>query len=109
MRSTTDRGYGTAHQRERKRLTPTVNAGNAYCMQAICLMQSRWIPPGTAWALGHNDQRTAWIGPTHAPCNQHDGASKGGRVIAARHRRGWHPTTRHPAPTDTHTWHSRTW
>ena len=81
---TAARGYGTDHRRERKRLTPLVDSGNAYCMQPVCLMPARWIQPGTPWALGHNDARTAWIGPTHAVCNQRDGASKGGKVIAAR-------------------------
>jgi hypothetical protein len=83
-KSTTERGYGYAHQRERLRLTPIVNAGLANCAQPICIHSDRWIRPGTRWALGHNDSRTAWIGPVHADCNQLDGASKGGRLIAAR-------------------------
>lgn len=94
MPTTTERGYGWAHQKERRRLKPVVDAGNAWCAQPICLMPTRWITPGTPWALGHNDTRTAWIGPVHAICNQRDGASKGGKAITRR-RRG--------------TWHSRTW
>lgn len=82
--STTARGYGYQHQRERARLKRIVDAGQAYCCQPVCLMPDRWIKPGTPWALGHNDDRTAWIGPTHEVCNQRDGASKGGKVIAAR-------------------------
>ena len=84
--NTTAAGYGSAHQKERARLTPIVNAGDAYCAQPICLEPTRWIRPGTPWDLGHNETRTAWIGPTHRRCNQTAGASKGGRVIAARQR-----------------------
>jgi hypothetical protein len=83
-KSTTERGYGYAHQQERRRLTPLVNAGDAYCAQPICIHATRWIRPGTPWALGHNTNRTAWIGPVHADCNQLDGASRGGKEIAAR-------------------------
>ncbi|MCU1418742.1 MAG: hypothetical protein JWP32_2916 [Schumannella sp.] len=83
-KSTTQRGYGYAHQKERRRLTPTVNAGRAYCAQPVCIHADRWIRPGTPWALGHNNNRTAWIGPVHADCNQLDGASRGGKEIAAR-------------------------
>ena len=85
-RSTAERGYGTAHRKERARLAPYVQAGEAMCMQPVCVMPTRWIEPGTRWALGHNDARTAWIGPVHERCNQLDGASKGGKVIAARKR-----------------------
>lgn len=88
--NTTARGYGWAHQKERARLTPLVDAGQAYCMQPVCVHRDRWIRPGTPWALGHNDTRTAWIGPVHADCNQLDGASKGGRVKAARTPRPHH-------------------
>jgi hypothetical protein len=88
--STTARGYGYEHQKERRRLTPLVNSGQAVCAQPVCIHRDRTIQPGTPWALGHNDNRTAWIGPVHADCNQQDGASKGGRTIAARK----HPTQR---------------
>lgn len=96
--STTERGYGTAHQRERARLKPIVDAGQAFCAQPVCLMPSRWIQPGTPWALGHSDDRSHWIGSVHYQCNQRDGASKGGKVIAARKRRGGMAN-----------WHSRIW
>lgn len=85
-RTTTERGYGTAHQRERARLKPLVDAGHAWCAQPICIYPTRWIQPGTRWALGHNDARTAWIGPVHHACNQLDGARRGGRTTAARRR-----------------------
>jgi len=88
--STTARGWGNAHQQERKRWKPIVEAGQAYCQQGLngssgtCLHRSRWIAPGSRWDLGHNDARTGWIGPCHSDCNQRAGASLGGRIIAAR-------------------------
>lgn len=103
--STTARGYGTEHQRERARLKPLVDAGQAYCAQPVCLKPNRWIQPATRWALGHNDDRTAWIGPVHQLCNQRDGASKGGRATAAR--RGWRRGT--PPPHTPRPWRSRAW
>jgi hypothetical protein len=100
-KTTTQRGYGYAHQQERRRLTPTVNAGRAYCAQPVCIHTDRWIRPGTPWALGHNNNRTAWIGPVHADCNQRDGASRGGKVIASRKKKQPAGTTRtHVASRD---------
>lgn len=92
-KTTTERGYGYDHQKERRRLTPIVNTGRAYCAQPRCIHTDRAIHPGTPWALGHNETRTAWIGPVHADCNQLDGAVRGGRTIAARKH---HPKTEHP-------------
>ena len=87
QRRTAARGYGTPHQRERARHQPAVDAGRGYCAQPICLKPSRWIQPGTRWALGHNDERTAWIGPVHELCNQRAAARKGARLAAAGRRR----------------------
>lgn len=77
LASTTARGYGTAHQKERARWQPVVRAGLAECQQGLpgngssgtCVMPTRHIQPDTPWHLGHNDTRTAYIGPTHAQCN----------------------------------------
>jgi hypothetical protein len=96
--TTTERGYGIDHQRERARLKPVVDAGLAFCQQGIpgngstggCCMPTRRIHPGTPWHLGHNDARTAWIGPVHEQCNQDHAAIKGGRAgraIALARRR----------------------
>jgi hypothetical protein len=102
MPSSAARGYGYAHRKERARLAPHVQRGDTYCQQGLngssghCHYPTRRILPGQPWALGHNDARTAWIGPVHARCNQLDGASRGGQTIAARRQ--------------THTiWRSRTW
>ena len=59
------RGYDTAHERERERWQPYVEAGIVACSKC-----GRLIQPGTPWDLGHNDQRTTWTGPEHAACNR---------------------------------------
>lgn len=96
--------YGRAHQQERKRWEPIVAAGQATCQQGLpgngssgrCLYRTRWIQPGTPWALGHNDTGTTTIGPVHARCNQREAATRGGRAsLTAQKRRrtqrtGWH-------------------
>lgn len=61
--------YRYAHQQERKRWAPVVAAGEAYCTEPICLMRSRWIPPGTPWHLSHDAATGRWIGPSHRRCN----------------------------------------
>lgn len=104
---TTARGYGTAHQRERARWKPIVESGRAWCQQGLtgngssgrCIHSSRWIKPGTRWALGHNDARTAWIGPVHADCNQRDAASRGAKIANRNRKHHRHATT----------WRSRNW
>lgn len=79
------RKYRHAHQTERKRLQPIVEAGKAYCQQPVCVMANRWIPPGTRWCLGHDDTGTRWIGPVHERCNAADGARRGNRQRSRRH------------------------
>lgn len=65
------RGYDTAHTKERERWAPLVHRGLVTCTRC-----GRRITPPQPWDLGHNDQRTAWTGPEHATCNR--GARKGG-------------------------------
>jgi hypothetical protein len=91
--TTSERGYGPDHQRERERWRPYVERGETYCHAAVCLMASRWIAPGTRWHLGHNTDRTAWTGPEHERCNVTDGAIRGNHA-----RRHHQPTAqpRHP-------------
>jgi hypothetical protein len=77
--NTTARGYGSQHQKERERLKPTVMAGNAHCTEPICLMPTRWIPPGP-FDLAHNREasrqagRPIYRGPAHCRCNRSEGA-----------------------------------
>lgn len=83
-RSTASRGYGTAHQRERARHEPAVEAGEAFCCETVCIMPTRWIRPGSPWHLAHTEDRTAWLGPSHAACNL---AERNRRVAKAKPRR----------------------
>jgi hypothetical protein len=93
--------YNWAHQKERARLKPIVERGEAWCQQGRpgngssgrCLKATRWIAPGSRWVLGHNDAGTAWIGPCHHACNHQDAAVRGGRAaLAKRRRRAGTPT-----------------
>jgi hypothetical protein len=70
----TQRGYDSAHRQLRQMWEPKVRAGVVAC--ARC---RRPIRPDQAWALDHTDDRTGYLGPSHAVCNN----VAGGR---ARHR-----------------------
>jgi hypothetical protein len=87
--TTTQRGYGAAHEKQRRAWEPKVREGHVKC--ARCRQR---IAPGTAWDLGHTDDRTAWTGPEHATCNRSAGgrggtAAANGRHTALRHSRDW--------------------
>ena len=82
--STHARGYTRAHQLERKRWEPKVDAGLVDC--ARC---HEPIEPGRQWDLGHTEDRTAWTGPEHQTCNRRAGGANGARVSNAR-RHGVH-------------------
>ena len=64
--TTTQRGYGSVHQTLRKRLAPTVAAGQ--CIYPRC---QRQILPGEPWDLGHIDgSSTEYAGPEHRAFNR---------------------------------------
>jgi hypothetical protein len=64
--TTTQRGYGAAHQSLRERWRPAVEAGEVDC--ARC---GKRIGPGEEWDLGHDDNRAEYNGPEHArECNR---------------------------------------
>lgn len=63
--STTARGYGAEHQKARAELAPRVAAGLENC--ARCGWQIR---PGEPWDLDHTDDRTGYLGASHARCNR---------------------------------------
>jgi hypothetical protein len=77
--TTTQRGYGRPHQKQRAQWKPLVDAGMVQCHAAICLEPSRWITPGTPWHMGHTPDRTGWTGPEHQRCGAADGARRGNR------------------------------
>lgn len=72
-RKTAERGYGGEHQAERERLRPSVEAGQAWCCEDVCLEErdgnSRWIAPDSEWHLAHGAGQQGYKGPAHARCN----------------------------------------
>lgn len=83
-RTTTQRGYGAAHQRERRSWQPLVDAGMVTCWRC-----GQPIAPGTAWDLGHLDDRSGYGGPEHArTCNRAAGARKANALRRARRHGG---------------------
>lgn len=70
--STAARGYGAAHQAERKRWAKIIDTTGHQCWRC-----RRMILPGMAWDLGHHDHdRTRYMGPEHRSCNRSAGARK---------------------------------
>lgn len=80
MDSTTARGYGTSHQRERKRWERRVASGDVMCARQGPKCIGKPISPGQPWDLGHNDDRTAYSGPECVPCNRGAGGANGAKV-----------------------------
>jgi hypothetical protein len=58
------RGYDAAHERLRTRWAPKVATGTVHC--ARCLGR---ITALDEWHLDHTDDRTGYLGPSHALCN----------------------------------------
>ena len=85
--------YRYVHQQIRERWRPTVDAGEAYCTEIVCVMASRWIAPGAAWDLAHDSTNGGYLGPAHARCNRREGAARGNRMRRRRPPR--------QAPTET--------
>ena len=89
--------YGTAHRKLRDKWAREIEAGYGYCSEIVCLMPSRWIPPGTEWHLAHNEDGITYRGPAHAFCNQSEGGRRGNahwkRAKRARQVTKWRPTT----------------
>lgn len=103
--TTTQRKYGWAHAKARRRYAPLVAAGNAWCTEPRCLMTSRWIPPGSSWDLAHNRTTGEYRGPAHTRCNRSEGATHGNR-----HRKHPHRTQRAATTTTAPTrWTSGRW
>ena len=73
--TTTQRGYGHAHQQARAQAAHRVNTLTATCHRCNLI-----ILPTEAWDLGHSDDRTTWIGPEHARCNRSAGGTKGAKI-----------------------------
>jgi len=64
--TTTSRGYGSAHQRERRRWKLIVDRGEAWCWRC-----QEWLDPAQPWDLGHDDHdRNVYRGPECIKCNR---------------------------------------
>jgi hypothetical protein len=86
-KNTTERGYGTEHQKLRKQWEPKVKAG-----VVICARCRKWIAPQAAWDLGHDDiDRGRYTGPEHAACNRATSAHRVARQGSRRQLPQWWP------------------
>jgi hypothetical protein len=87
--STSERGYGAAHQRLRAQWAPRVEAGEVDCWRC-----EKPIEPGSPWHLGHDDvDRSITRGPEHDACNLGSAARRRARVPRRRAPRA-HPGLR---------------
>lgn len=60
------RGYGAAHDAERRRYEALLEHG-AVLTCATCPTEIR---QGDTWDLGHNEDRSGYLGPQCVPCNR---------------------------------------
>lgn len=72
--NTTQRGYGTTHQKLRAKYQTAVDAGLARCWRCLengATDEQARINPGDPWDLGHDDHdRRKYRGPEHVRCNR---------------------------------------
>lgn len=90
--STTARGYGSAHQKLRKRVEGQVANG------VLCARCGKPIYPGEPWDLAHSDEnRSVYTGAEHRGCNRGAPSRRKGRTgyqrpelpPIERHSREW--------------------
>lgn len=91
MASTTSRGYGANHQREKARWTALLQHDGPVRCACVRLDCSRHqgqcatvISHDDRWDLGHTDDRTGWTGPECIPCNRGAGGRNGAAVTNGR-------------------------
>lgn len=63
--SSTRRGYGQQHRSKRNRWQRLIDAG----APVDCARCGTRILPGADWHLDHAEDRTQYLGPSHAQCN----------------------------------------
>jgi hypothetical protein len=95
--TTAQRGYGGDHVRRQKAELAAWAPGDpcAHCGRGIW---QRWRLNArgqrvTAIHLGHNADRTGYVGLVHAYCNEADGAIRGNRIRGAA-ARNWEQARR---------------
>ena len=84
--TTTQRGYGAAHQRKRAEYQAKVDAGGAKCWRC-----HKPVNPGDEWHLGHDDyDRSKYKGIECPQCNLGVGGKAGAAALSAK----WATTVR---------------
>lgn len=88
--TTTERGYGARHQRQRRRWQRRIDNGETVlCWRPEC---GKPILPGEPWDLGHDDHdRSITRGPEHQACN---------RATSSRRPPRTRPAQQHPGLTN---------
>jgi hypothetical protein len=69
-RSNVERGYGAEHRARRRAIAAQINAGQ------VVRCVTCGVRVGAGFHLGHNDDRTGWLGPQCAPCNLRSAGQK---------------------------------
>ena len=64
MPTTTQRGYGSSHMKERARWKLVVDAGNGFCVY-----HGGWLDPAKMWHLAHDHRNGGYLGPACVRCN----------------------------------------
>lgn len=86
--NTTQRGYGSHHQKLRKQIKPQIDAGKVNCWRC-----GDRIEPSQEWDLGHDDHnRNQYRGPEHArakDCPAGGNRATKGRQVKADTSRQW--------------------
>lgn len=83
MATTTERGYGHAHQQERKAWAKELKKVGVL----PCARCGQPIYDGDEWDLGHTDDRSAYTGPEHSrACNRADGGRRSHQPLTFNRR-----------------------
>ncbi|MCK9602218.1 MAG: hypothetical protein M0R06_24450 [Sphaerochaeta sp.] len=74
--TSTERGYGAAHQALRAAYQAKIDRGVWYTCSTCGLP----IGADDEWDLGHSEDKATHIGPQHARCNRSEGGSQGAKI-----------------------------
>lgn len=82
--TTSERGYGAAHKKERQRWADLMAEAWAQGEYVACCLCGDAITEGEAWHLDHDPSGAGYRGPAHPRCNTSDGGRRGALVANAR-------------------------
>ena len=71
------RGYGATHQSIRTSIALALPTGTVRCVTCGAVLDE-------TFDLGHNDNRTGYVGPQCRPCNRGDGGRRAGHDPSTR-------------------------